>query len=77
MSAPGQLSMFEPEGETLARLAARHASDAERLARAAEAWNVKGFTGTATILQRQAHQAEEQAFICEVALQLEHLGGCV
>jgi hypothetical protein len=71
----GQLSMFEPEGDVLATLAAKHAMEADRLARAADAWNVQGYTGTAATLARQASQAADMASTCELALQFERQAG--
>jgi hypothetical protein len=71
MSAPGQLSMFEPTGETLASLARNHAEQADTLHRRAEAYDVRGFKSTARAMRAAAASSEEQAFVCEMALQFE------
>lgn len=70
-----QLTMFEPEGDVLAELAAKHATEATRLERAAETWNVHGYTGTAATLARQSGIASDLAVTCEPALQFERLAG--
>lgn len=75
MNAPSQLSMFEPTGDTLATLARNHARHAEQLNRVADSYGVSGFIATGAQHRKLAQVSEEQAAICEMALQFEQLAG--
>jgi len=75
MSAPGQLSMFEPHGSELADLARGHANTAHQLQLRADALKLRGFAASATVYSRMADESDTQATVCEMALQFEQLAG--
>lgn len=75
MSAADQLSMFKPHGTELAALASKHAQKAHALALLAVVQQQRGFDASARVFAAQARDLQEQAEVCEVALQFEQLAG--
>ena len=74
MSA-SQLTMFEPEGSTLAQLVATHQRNAEFEQRRAENLAAAGYLAAAATSRRSSDELRELAAVCETALQLEQLAG--
>lgn len=74
MSA-SQLTMFEPMGDDLARLAVKYAAEAERARSVSSNYAFAGFTASATFFARAADAAERDSFQSEMALQFEQLAG--
>lgn len=67
--------MFEPTGDTLATLARNHAAHADTHRRVAASIDVRGFAASARTHYRLADLSDEQAAVCEMALQFEQLAG--
>ena len=72
-----QLSMFEPQGETLALLVATHQFTSVSERKRAANLVCSGFASAATARFSMASEAEQMAFVCEMALQFEQLAGLV
>ena len=77
MTTPNQLQMFEPQGEILATLTAKHLQTSESEHRIAANLAACGLIHAASSRTAIAHKALEQACVCETALQLERLAGLV
>jgi hypothetical protein len=75
MNASGQLPMFEPEGEVLAALVAKHQRDGEFESRRAANLLTAGYASAAATSVRSAIEAYDRASVCELALQFEQLAG--
>lgn len=74
-AAPGQLVMFEPTGSDLAKLAKTHASTAESLQYQVDNLKLRGFSASASAYARLCELSDDQATVCELALQFEQLAG--
>lgn len=68
-----QLTMFEPEGQVLARLVATHQKNAEFEQRRADNLHNAGYLSAAFNSHLSAAHLLELAAICETALQFEQL----
>ncbi len=77
MTTVDQLQMFEPQGETLASLTAKHLQMSESEHRIAQNLMISGLTNVAALRTAAAQKALEQACVCETALQFERLAGLV
>ena len=77
MTAPDQLQMFEPEGDVLAKLTAKHLQTSESENRIAANLIMSGLINAAAFRTANAQKALEQACVCETALQFERLAGLV
>ncbi len=75
MTSAAQMMMFEPEGAKLAELVQVHNRTCAFERRVAHNLTCSGFTSAANSRAAMAATAEEQSFVCEMALQFEHLAG--
>ncbi|WP_431095515.1 hypothetical protein [Polaromonas aquatica] len=75
MRSADQLQMFEPEGAKLAELVAGHSKTAAFERRVAVNLETSGYSSAASSRIGYAEHAEEQAAVCEMALQFERLAG--
>lgn len=75
MTAPDQLTMFEPVGPELLALVRVKVASSEALRRQSDLLALRGFLAAMRAADRASSQAQEQAEIFETALQFEELAG--
>jgi hypothetical protein len=74
MTSLHQISLFEPQGFELAKLASSHYASAAKFFKHAENLAIRGFQASSNFYQSLAVDAEQMAIICDDALTLEILG---
>lgn len=73
MNASAQLTMFEPEGQKLAELVAKHLAVYAFELRASDNLRDAGFLSASVSRADIAFAAQDRAAVCEMALQFEQL----
>lgn len=75
MNALDQITMFEPQGQDLAKLASFHLSVSDRESRIADNLNASGFASASRSHLVRSADSFELAMVCEITLQFETLAG--
>ncbi len=75
MSSAEQLSMFEPTGQELLDLAAKHERQAVRLRKLHDTLDVNGWQHAAQPVRKAMQDAERRAAECYMCAEFEALGG--